>query len=272
MKIIYIIGSGHCGSTLLDMILGSHSDVFGLGEIHNIRLDNECACGEIIENCKYWRNLKNKIDTKKLAVFRTKKDFLLNLDKYKEFINPNAVNIKEYLNINKIIFDNISEKSGKQVIVDSSKDANRLELLLKDTDLNIVVVHIVRDGRAVFWSYFKKYQKILPYMFKWFLVNLKIEIIKRRNNVKSVLVRYEDLTVNPKKEISKILNMAGLNYEESMLDFRKFEHHQVEGNRMRKSGGGEIKVDMEWKEKMPLKYKILFNTLFGWMNWLYKIK
>ena len=32
MKVVFIMGAGHCGSTLLDLIVGSHSNAFSLGE------------------------------------------------------------------------------------------------------------------------------------------------------------------------------------------------------------------------------------------------
>ena len=32
-KVVFILGSGHCGSTLLDLMLGAHSRIVGLGEM-----------------------------------------------------------------------------------------------------------------------------------------------------------------------------------------------------------------------------------------------
>ena len=36
MKVAFILGTGHCGSTLLDLILGSHSKLFSLGEVYRV--------------------------------------------------------------------------------------------------------------------------------------------------------------------------------------------------------------------------------------------
>jgi len=57
-----------------------------------------------------------------------------------------------------------------------------------------------------------------------------------------------------------------------MLDFRNFVHHEIGGNRMRLKKESEIKEDIGWKQKMPRKYKILFNLLFSWLNFYYKCK
>lgn len=60
-QLVYITGSGHSGSTLLDRLLGSHPDVAALGEIHRFSLglhrDEKpfrCDCGETISDCPFW--------------------------------------------------------------------------------------------------------------------------------------------------------------------------------------------------------------------------
>ncbi len=44
MSLIYIICPGHSGSTLLDMLLGSHPEIFSTGEL--INLPNEYLNGQ----------------------------------------------------------------------------------------------------------------------------------------------------------------------------------------------------------------------------------
>jgi hypothetical protein len=50
MKVIFILGSGHCGSTLLDLILDSHSKVFSVGEIGDLRKQKIGTCGKELKN------------------------------------------------------------------------------------------------------------------------------------------------------------------------------------------------------------------------------
>jgi hypothetical protein len=59
MQIIYIMGSGHSGSTLLDIILGNHPDVVSVGEltylVRDAWIDNKrCACGTTGNECPFW--------------------------------------------------------------------------------------------------------------------------------------------------------------------------------------------------------------------------
>ena len=59
IPLIYIAGPSHCGSTLLDLMLGSASGVWTLGEAQVLPvLANEdtrpCGCGRRIHECDFW--------------------------------------------------------------------------------------------------------------------------------------------------------------------------------------------------------------------------
>ena len=61
IKYIYICSAGHSGSTLLDLLLGSHSQIESLGEIihlaKNISLNTQCTCGEPVRSCLVWKQV-----------------------------------------------------------------------------------------------------------------------------------------------------------------------------------------------------------------------
>ena len=271
MKIIYIVGSGHCGSTIIDSILGAHSRIFGAGEIQNLRFSGKCSCSKNILDCDMWRDLKDKFNPEYLTVFRSKKNFLFNSDNF-YYLNSRKKVIKEECHkINDVLFDNVA-RIGVDFIVDSSKDVDRLEMLSRNPKLDIQVIHIVRDGRAVSWSYIRKYNKLFPWIFKWFLSNLKIEIFKKRTKSNVLFLRYEDFVSNPKKEISKILNSVNLSLEDGMFDSIGGNSHQVGGNRLRFNKNIILRKDMSWESDMPKIYVILFNLLFGVFNLFYKLK
>ena len=60
MKLIYILGMGHTGSTLLDRVLGAQPGVLSIGELKHLHrlLDNPekiCACGSPTERVSFGR-------------------------------------------------------------------------------------------------------------------------------------------------------------------------------------------------------------------------
>ena len=66
--IIYILGTGYCGTTVLGLSLGSHSKIVDMGEIsHFLYIINSsnidqffdktiCNCGKNMRECDYWSN------------------------------------------------------------------------------------------------------------------------------------------------------------------------------------------------------------------------
>src|SRR5690606_31136679 len=66
-KVVYIVGAGHSGSTLLDLILGTHSRIESVGEIKRLeRLysggkGSGCTCGEPFTACAYWRAIGDRL-------------------------------------------------------------------------------------------------------------------------------------------------------------------------------------------------------------------
>jgi hypothetical protein len=56
---LYILSAGHSGSTLLNLITGSHSRAAAVAELTrlpaNIANDAPCTCGATIRECAHWR-------------------------------------------------------------------------------------------------------------------------------------------------------------------------------------------------------------------------
>ena len=59
--LVYIAGSGHSGSTLLDMMLGGHQQISSLGEVHRLYVNaqntsgiHRCTCSKTVYECSFW--------------------------------------------------------------------------------------------------------------------------------------------------------------------------------------------------------------------------
>ncbi len=67
-QLVFIIGSGRSGSTLLDMCLGGHSHVSSLGETgflyfyaNNTTKKDICTCGEPLATCAFWQKVEAEL-------------------------------------------------------------------------------------------------------------------------------------------------------------------------------------------------------------------
>jgi len=270
VPVIALIGSSHCGSTLMNLIFDSHSQVAGVGKLaqHQSKLSDKkgvCGCGKRLEECGFWQKAFHSVDQSKLERF-SKKGI--------DFILKRKYSHTDYTETTEKVYRNILAHTGKKVIFDSSKVPDRAEVLLQNSNLDIIFLHLVRDGRGVAYSNIKRGRAPFYFIKRWAVNNIKVEIIKMRNRqVKTIFILYEDFATDPEKITKYILKEVGLSFEPGMLSFKDKAHHLV-GNYsllfLRKDD--KIKPNVEWKEKMPIKYKILFNILFGWLNIFYKLK
>lgn len=63
--LILIGSSGHSGSTLLDLMLGSHPLICSAGEMNRLTLfaeDRVCTCGATVTQCGYWQRVLARIE------------------------------------------------------------------------------------------------------------------------------------------------------------------------------------------------------------------
>lgn len=283
IKLIIITGAGHSGTTLLDIILDNHSQIIGLGECekfgpkltHNIG----CACGAPFETCSLWSDFliqeKTYLDKQVRDVRRKGLDTLLGRKKYmfKKYTDDN-VTLEEYVRHHENLYAYVQEKTGCVYVADSTKNPTHFEVLARYSNkLDIHVIHLVRDGRAVTWSYFKRYQKMLMYMKLWCSANIKVMLIAHRMNLPRLVVHYTDVSTQPEETLQKICDYLHIPFEKEMLNLRSSVHHQVGGNQGVLFGKtAEIRPDIEWKTKMPKKWQWIFLILFGWMNTYYYLR
>ena len=270
MKVVFILSAGHSGSTLLDLLLDGHSAMTGVGEMAVARSDLTCTCGKKAAACPLWSAAFGAAPWSSQEIYRPKIATLLGRGPYRDVHTHEPIDEAAYRRAVTRAYATILAHTGERVIVDSSKSAERAELLAGSPEVEPVVIHLVRDGRAVTWSYMRKYKRLFPYVFFWIAANVKIALLRRRWKGQWIFVRHEELAEHPSRELTRVCEALGLSYEPGMLDFRAGERHQIEGNRMRFGAGTEIRRDEAWRRDMPLTARALFAVTCGWLNWLYK--
>lgn len=294
IKVLYIGGAGRSGSTLLEMMLSNLKGTFAIGEMvwmwdRGMEKDELCSCGQPFSKCKFWS-----------VVFpKATKDFdQLNYDYIENLHNdvqrlrhvPHYLltalqsprfkeSLEEYKTLLGCLYQTISEESGADYIIDSSKSPQYGFVLSQLDNIDLRVVHLIRDSRAVAYSWQRK--KIRPEIHwkeqhmkqfslresarNWNSANIATHLLKQRAD-KYLFLRYEDLTKDPQGCFKQVLEL--IDYEDrdvSFLDENTFEAndiHTIAGNPLRfNSGGIKIKTDQEWKTALTQKQKLLVSTL-----------
>ena len=64
-NVVYITGTGCCGSTLLDVMLGQQPGLWTVGEIHLLERwlieGRTCGCGALVSDCAFWTAVRNRL-------------------------------------------------------------------------------------------------------------------------------------------------------------------------------------------------------------------
>jgi hypothetical protein len=241
-RVIFIASLGHSGSTLLDLILGSHPEIIGLGEVgrsvapKNEASDNQsqiCSCGQAATECKFWGDVLTKLAHQTGATEQHRYEIAL---------------------------DSFSRRFGSEkILVDSSKYLQWLRHLSKVDGLDLRVIFLIRDVRSFAISAidnaYRKRKAGMNYRsmgaFKafrhWHHENLKTAKYLANANLPFMGVGYEELCLAPDHTIPKICQFLDIPFEQRMIELAHSSSHVIRGNRMRHDGNRrKLRYDPRW--------------------------
>jgi len=290
IPVVFILGCGHSGSTLLDLLLNAHSKMVGTGELEKIGVkakvrSTTCSCGRDFLECPFWANYVRTRESNSFfagkfwQLAQSKLDFLLNKARYTPLIREGdntprkgkEIPLDTYIRDSEDLYDYILDTSGAQVVVDSSKNTTRANALEQHSRrIQPYFIHLIRDGRGVAWTYFNKYGRFRKYMLRWLTDNLKVEVLRVRTRAPFIRVSYRALTRQPERELKRICAFVGQPYEPAMLEYQGIEHHHVGGNAGTVKKAAPIREDLQWKTNMPLQYRVFSTLCLGLVHSLYQ--
>ncbi len=217
MKVLYIAGSGRCGSTVLSQLLGEIDGFVNIGELRylfNTKMrqpDLPCGCGQQPYECAFWRNYIQEIPEEVVRwatdTLRIKQFPLLKL---KHTLTGKEQNLSAFRAVIIKLYHWISEETGAKVIVDASKHPVFLWALSLGDEVDLFVLHLVRDPRdvAASWSNPKGYLRkraSLRVTLQWILYNTLPEVLYAQSK-KYMRLRYEDFLRQPLDSVREIID------------------------------------------------------------------
>lgn len=286
IKVLYFAGSGRSGSTILNIILGNHPQIFGGGELQNMRqvynANKICSCQALLINCEFWSAVMNdwisKIEDDDidsgLKRWRDVEGVFSLKSWVKMFfgIGRNSEDFKKYLASTTEFYRIVQQHSKKEILVDISKNPLRAWALEKNPAIDLRMVHLVRDGRAVTWSLKRTAERqnrkrpTWRAALFWVIINRMTSFVRTKVKHKT-LIRYEDLIAEPDVILKKIGLMSGIDFSIIIKKIKSNEDFRIEhimaGNGIRK--GNSIKFQAtnlkSWMTKLKPGTKNLFKFL-----------
>lgn len=268
-KLVYILGAGHCGSTLLNLLLNGHSQMLGLSEIETIgRYAGPASAAEDNPlDLPFWQEVRHCYECSSGEPFAGIDIFH---PSWKTIRGWSAEDVARWGQINRHLLSCVVEQSGARVLVDSSKFWQRLYLLHETGVFSIKVIHLVRDGRAVMNSYVRKGADSVAALRRWAAPSLWAFYLRRRFKKSDWLqVRYEELAAQPEITLRCICAFLEVDFERQMLAYRQHADVGIGGNRMRERQDEHIFLDERWKSELSCSNQVRFTLIGGWINRLY---
>lgn len=283
--IVYILGTGHSGTTLLDLLLNAHSNVTGLGEVEKIgaRIARgpHCGCGASFAKCPFWGDIFNNkelsqfLDAQIQHITQGNPSFFFSKENFsfikKNFKSQLDLTPEKYVTFMEQIYDYAFHKSDSTLLVDSTKNPHLVEAMHRYSDkYDIKVIHLVRDVRGVTWSYMKKYGSCYEPIRRWLGSQCKITFLCFKLGLKKHTCTYENLSRSPESAMQDTMHFIGLPFEVGQLNYWNTETHYPGGNFKMLQEKKQITIDEQWRNEMPKSCQKLALILAGWLNLYYQ--
>lgn len=296
-KLIYIVGTSHSGSTMLSYIIGSAPQVINGGELkffaehsqkgtyneHLEYMKNTCSCGMKSYECPFWNKIESKLGSK-INIYHESRfrgeNMILRMKILLPFYKfPKSKEIvDDYLLVKTLIDEGKKTKASISLVLDTSKNINRLIYLRSHLCFDIKVLFLVRDGRGFVNSSIKATKKgFYRWLKQWIITNFLIARYLKKENITYFQLSYDEFCINPDKYISKINQLFDINIPADYVSaVKRNEDHIRAGNPVRldiKNFSG-MKIDRKWQVEMSLFKRIITTIITYPFNklWIYKNK
>lgn len=281
IKVLFIAGFGRSGSTLLGKILGQFDGFFFGSELRSIwgrgLIENRlCGCGTAFKECQVWKSIMDAafggmdlVDAQEMISLResgarTRHLPFMMTPWGKRLL---TARLAKFLDALEKLLGGIRDATGSQLIIDASKYPTYGYLLGLIPSVDLYVVHLVRDPRAVAFSWSRK--RIQPgredlhmrrygpaaSSVRWVVRNLAAEAFWRRTPERYLMLRYEDFVSQPRVAIMRILDLVGESPQNTLFETDNSvnvgPNHGVWGNPGRfVQGAVNIHSNEKWKKEI----------------------
>lgn len=294
-EILYIAAAPRSGTTLVSSLLGEVSGIFNAGEVRflwkQIVVAGTCGCGQHLDECEVWsaalgaaargRALNGVAGdlVKGGAAHSLIRTLPLGLTR-RRVLGRLPEPLRLHLDRTLPVYGAVATVRGARLVVDSSKSPSYAYLLSGSPELTLHLLHVVRDPRAVVYSWLRERGRAAPrtvrmravvyHALKWTAWNLWIETLVKRRSATYVRVGYEDFARAPHTELSRVVASHGLDVDHLPIAgvdehlARLRPNHTVDGNGYRfQVGLVPIQPDDEWRERMS-RHERLAVELLTW--------
>ena len=296
VRVLYVAGLGRSGSTLLSLLLGEVPGLVNVGEAaylldRGVSDGDPCGCGRPLPTCVFWRDVLAEAATPTDAtavaalaaeansVTRLRQAPRLLVDRHRghPWLRARAGRWLDHLSRT---YPAIVASSGADVVVDASKSPSYGAALEATGAIDLRVVHLVRDPRGVAASWSTETARQdraataamdrrdpASATLLWGAWNVLARRLWAGDPERYLLVRYEDLVVDPDAVVRRVLRLGGVPADGPLPFLRAGTatltgNHSVAGNPGRLAVGPvALRADEAWRSRLGARDRRVVELL-----------
>jgi hypothetical protein len=303
ISVVYIGGAGRSGSTLLSRMLGTVSHLVAVGEVRHLLIRGyldlpqhvRCGCGAPFARCPFWTAVRAQVAVElpdlragEAAALARRVDRIRYLPGiYSPWRTRRlTTDARRFSTVMVALYRAILAVSGASTVIDDSKDLSLLYFLARCPEIQLSVIHLVRDSRGMAYSWTRPKRELelvdgesymdryaLAYSaYDWCYRNVGVELARPLVG-RYLRVRYEDLIQQPERELDRLLDALDCSARVASLRDGRIVlqgDHVAYGNPSRfHHGAVALRLDEAWRDGLSPGRRLWVTALTWPLLWRY---
>lgn len=220
-KIIYVMGAGHSGSTILGVTLGNCEKLFYSGELEEWLLRSGVPKFGGLERARFWQSVREEVDGAEELFGGEVREAL---ERSAALLKPGKWRARrrlraKYRRVSGDLYRAVAHVAGATHVIDTSHFPLRARELQSVEGIDLHLVFLVRNPQGVIGSYIKPINRhasgertlriITKNIDLWWTYILAVSVFLRQPADRRLFLRHEDFVADPEGVVRQILDHVG---------------------------------------------------------------
>jgi Sulfotransferase family len=220
-KVLFLMGSGHSGSTILGVTLGNCDGFFYAGELDNWLVRKGASLLGGTERTRFWNQVRDGVEGAEGAFGPDAQRYL---ERSSAILRPGKAAARDAVRrrwrpVTEELYRSIARTAGATHIVDSAHFPLRARELKQLEGIDVYLVFLVRDPQQVVHSFVKHINRHALAERRWrtLVTNLDMSltyllatlVFLRAPRARRALLRHEDFLADPEGVLRAIFALTG---------------------------------------------------------------
>jgi hypothetical protein len=216
-KVIYVMGAGRSGSTILGVTLGNCEQFFFAGELDKWLARSGVPQLEDPERIEFWNAIRSHVEgAEDLYGYAAQRCLERSSALFRVREWPNRSRLRErYRQVSESVYRAVADRAGAACVIDTSHYPLRAHELQALRGIELYLLFLVRDPQSVVASLNRRdvaerrFGVLTANAYLWLTYLVSLFVFLRHRRDRRLFVRHEDLLAEPEAVLGRILTTIG---------------------------------------------------------------